>query len=80
MANVNEIDIYSDTIDTIEEMIDNDNVFPIVQDGKVKLFLKMFSFTSEPLTGRGRGCLRSLYKTLKDLLKTTLHMPNITGS
>ena len=41
MANVNEIDIYSDTIDTIEEMIDNDNVFPIVQDGKVKLFLKM---------------------------------------
>ena len=41
MANVNEIDIYSDTIDTIEEMIDNDNVFPIVQDSKVKLFLKM---------------------------------------
>ena len=35
------IDEYEDVIDTIEEMIEGDNKFPVVEDGRIKMILKM---------------------------------------
>jgi hypothetical protein len=35
------IDEYEDVIDTIEEMIEDDNKFPVVEDGRIKMILKM---------------------------------------
>ena len=35
------IDEYDDVIDTIEEMIEGDNKFPVVEDGRIKMILKM---------------------------------------
>ena len=35
------IDEYEDVIDTIEEMIEDDNKFPVVEDGRIKKILKM---------------------------------------
>ena len=32
---------YEDVIDTIEEMIEGDNKFPVVEDGRIKMILKM---------------------------------------
>ena len=32
---------YEDVIDTIEEMIEDDNKFPVVEDGRIKMILKM---------------------------------------
>ena len=52
----------------------------IVNIPLVLVSTELFSFISEHLTGRERGCLRSLYKTWKNLSKQTLHMQNITGS
>jgi len=41
MVSVNEYDVYTDTIDNIEEMIEDDSKFPVVEDGRIKLLLKM---------------------------------------
>ena len=35
------IDEYEDVIDTIEEMSEDDNKFPVVEDGRIKMILKM---------------------------------------
>ena len=35
------IDEYEDVIDTIEEMIEGDNKFPVVEDGRINMILKM---------------------------------------
>ena len=34
------IDEYEDVIDTIEEMIEGDNKFPVVEDGRINMILK----------------------------------------
>lgn len=41
MVSVNEYDVYTDTIDNIEEMIEDDSKFPVVEDGRIKMLLKM---------------------------------------
>ena len=45
MVSVNECDVYTDTIDNIEEMIEDDSKFPVVEDGRIKMLLKhIFEF------------------------------------
>ena len=39
MVSVNEYDVYTDTIDNIEEMIEDDSKFPVVEDGRIKMLL-----------------------------------------
>ena len=36
------IDEYEGTIENVETLIEDDNIFPVVKDGRVKMFLKMF--------------------------------------
>ena len=35
------MEVYLDTIDNIEEMITDDDKFPVVSDGRIKMLLKM---------------------------------------
>ena len=41
MVNVNEYDIYTDTIDEIENRIEDNNKFPVVEDSKIKILCKL---------------------------------------
>ena len=36
------IDEYEGIIENVETLIEDDNKFPVVKDGRVKMFLKMF--------------------------------------
>ena len=41
MVNINEYDIYTDTIDEIENRIEDNNKFPVVEDSKIKILCKL---------------------------------------
>ena len=41
MVNKNEYDIYTDTIDEIENRIEDNNKFPVVEDSKIKILCKL---------------------------------------
>ena len=41
MVNINEYDIYTDTIDEIENRIEDNNKFPVVEDSKIKILCRL---------------------------------------
>ena len=41
MVNINEYDIYTDTIDEIENRIEDNNKFPVVENNKIKILCKL---------------------------------------
>ena len=38
---MNEYETYIDTIDVVEDIVDDDTKYPVIKDGRVKMFLKM---------------------------------------